>query len=241
MSEARIQKLLASVGLGSRREIEQWITAGDVTVNGQLATLGQKVTTADRISVKGQPCDLSSLAVQTTEVLIYHKPLAEICARSDPRGRKTVFDHLTPPKTGRWINVGRLDYWTTGLLLFTNDGELAHQLMHPKKQVKRYYHVGLDQTLSKSAEQKIVRGVTLDDGERAALVSCEPQGKQWYRVCLTRGKYREVRRIFQAVGYDVKRLIRMQYGPIKLPKTLKAGQFQPLSSADIMRLKQTLQ
>jgi 23S rRNA pseudouridine2605 synthase len=234
----RLQKLLAGAGHGSRRGIEEWIRAGRVTINGQPASLGDRATHADRICLDGKPLDLGG-AAESTEVLLYHKPLGEVTTRSDPEGRPTVFDHLPPAPSGRWIVVGRLDVNTSGLLLFTNDGELAHKLMHPSSEIEREYRVRLRGTPPAAVLASLRAGVQLEDGparfDRLEAESSDGS-HSWFRACLHEGRNREVRRLFEHVEFEVSRLSRMRYGPIELPSDLRAGAHRPLPQAQVQAL-----
>jgi 23S rRNA pseudouridine2605 synthase len=240
MSE-RLQKLLAGAGHGSRRGIEEWIRAGRVTLNDRVAVLGDRATAADRICLDGKPLDLGGRR-ETTEVLLYHKPVGEVTTRSDPEARPTVFERLPEPSSGRWIVVGRLDVNTSGLLLFTNDGELAHRLMHPSSEVEREYRVRLRGTPDPSVLTRLRHGVTLDDGPaRFDRIEAETTegSHSWFRVCLHEGRNREVRRLFEHVGFEVSKLARIRYGNVELPPDLRAGaskSLDPLSVADLGRL-----
>lgn len=233
MSE-RLQKLLAGAGHGSRRGIEEWIRAGRITINDRVAQLGDRATAADRICLDGKRLDLGGTR-ESVEVLLYNKPLGEVTTRNDPEGRPTVFDHLPPPKSGRWIVVGRLDVNTSGLLLFTNDGELAHRLMHPSSEVEREYRVRLRGTPSTEVLDRLRRGVELDDGpasfDRISLESHEGS-HSWFRVELHEGRNREVRRLFEHEGFMVSRLTRIRYGTVNLPRDLRAGDFVWLDAAE---------
>jgi 23S rRNA pseudouridine2605 synthase len=226
----RVQKLLAGAGHGSRRGIEEWIRAGRVTINGRPAALGDRATHTDRICLDGRPLDLTGSA-DSTEVLLYHKPLGEVTTRHDPEGRPTVFERLPSPGSGRWIVVGRLDVNTSGLLLFTNDGELAHRLMHPSSEVEREYRVRLHGTPSAAVLERLRQGVELEDGparfDRIELESADGS-HSWFRVALHEGRNREVRRLFEQVDFMVSRLSRLRYGPIDLPSDLRAGEFRKL-------------
>lgn len=229
----RLQKVLAAAGLGSRREIEGWIAAGRVAVNGVTAKLGQSAEPGDRISVDGQP--VTGQAAPQREVLLYHKPAGEVTTRFDPQRRPTVFDRLPPPRNGRWVVVGRLDTNTTGLLLFTTDGELANRLMHPSGEVEREYVVRVRGLPTDAALQRLRDGLMLEDG-MARFDRIEPQGQSaghaWYRVTLHEGRNREVRRLWSAAGYEVSRLCRVRYGSISLPQDLRPGSSR-LLSADV--------
>ncbi|MBU6379160.1 MAG: rRNA pseudouridine synthase [Gammaproteobacteria bacterium] len=233
----RLQKALAALGLGSRRSIEEWIRAGRITVNGAIAELGSRVGPADRVTVDGRPVDLAparAVAAARPVVLGYHKPIGEVTTRSDPAGRPTVFEHLPSPPAGRWIVVGRLDVNTSGLLLFTTDGELAHRLMHPSSEVEREYLVRVRSQPTAATLETLRRGVELEDGW-ARFDRLEPgnasDGHAWFRVVLHEGRNREVRRLWQAVGHEVSRLTRLRYGPVSLPPDLRPGQSRLLPDA----------
>ena len=236
MSE-RLQKLLASAGHGSRRGIEEWIRDGRITINGRVAALGDRASAADQVCLDGRQLDLGG--AESTAVLLYHKPVGEVTTRSDPEGRPTVFEHLPPPPGGRWIVVGRLDVNTSGLLLFTNDGALAHRLMHPSSEVEREYRVRLRGTPSAAVLERLRRGVELDDGpanfDRIEAEATEGS-HSWFRVCLHEGRNREVRRLFEHEGFDVSKLSRIRYGPIQLPADLRGGAYIRLETAGIEAL-----
>src|SRR5262245_58059344 len=237
MSE-RLQKLLAGAGHGSRRGIEEWIRAGRVTINGRAASLGDRATLQDKICLDGKPLDLGGRAV-TTEVLLYHKPMGEVTTRSDPEGRPTVFDRLPAPGSGRWIVVGRLDVNTSGLLLFTNDGELAHRLMHPSSEIEREYRVRLRGAPSESVLDRLRTGVELDDGPaRFDHIAAESRegSHSWLRVRLHEGRNREVRRLFEHQGFEVSKLNRIRYGNVHLDQDLRAGAHKLLTAGQIAEL-----
>jgi 23S rRNA pseudouridine2605 synthase len=224
---------LASAGLGSRRTIEAWIAAGRVTVAGKTAVLGDRAGPQDRIEVDGRPVRLRP-SDAPARILLYHKPVGELVTRSDPGGRPTVFQRLPRLTQGQWISIGRLDLNTSGLLLFTDAGELANRLMHPRYEVEREYLVRVLGTLSESTRRRLLRGVALEDGE-AAFTRLEPQGRavagaanQWYRAVLREGRKREVRRLFEAVGLQVSRLTRVRFGSLRLPRDLHPGQWVEL-------------
>jgi 23S rRNA pseudouridine2605 synthase len=233
----RLQKVLASLGLGSRRSIEEWIRDGRVTVNGVVAELGVRVGPSDRVLIDGRPVDLAALTRATASVVLgYHKPVGEMTTRSDPQGRPTVFDRLPPPPSGRWVVVGRLDVNTSGLLLFTTDGELAHRLMHPSSEVEREYLVRVRSHPDRETLDRLRRGVELEDGwARFDRIEAEAStdGHAWYRVVLHEGRNREVRRLWSAVGHEVSRLMRIRYGPVVLPRDLRPGESR-LLPADLV-------
>jgi 23S rRNA pseudouridine2605 synthase len=228
--DEKIQKVLANLGYASRREIERWIEAGRVRVNGEVIGLGERVTPADAISVDGKPVSRHS-PDNATRVLIYHKAPGEICSRSDPEGRPSVFDKLPRIKQGRWIVIGRLDFNTTGLLLFTNNGELANRLMHPRYGIEREYAVRVLGEVTSEHLLALQQGITLDDGLAKFVKICDAGGSganHWYHVSLLEGRHHEVKRLWAAVGLQVSRLHRIRYGPISLPRTVKLGQYQEL-------------
>lgn len=249
MSE-RLQKLLAAAGHGSRRQIEQWIRARRVTVNGHVAELGERADTGADVRLDGAPLQFSSLAATAREVLIYHKPAGEVTTRADPEGRPTVFERLPAPNAGRWVVIGRLDVNTTGLLLFTNDGALAHRLMHPSSEIEREYLVRVRGTPGAAVVEQLRRGVVLEDGP-ARFDSIEPEtedrlpggrareaegAQSAFRVILHEGRNREVRRLWEAAGFEVSRLTRLRYGPVRLPQDLRPGQCRPMAAAEAARL-----
>jgi 23S rRNA pseudouridine2605 synthase len=234
----RLQKWLAGRGLGSRREIERWISEGRITVDGELAELGLKVDGTERIQVDGKLVRTPKHE-QKARTLIYHKPPGEICTRSDPQGRRTVFQSLPKVLGGRWISVGRLDFQTTGLLMLTTDGELAHRLMHPSAQLQREYVVRALGELSDEQLAELKKGVQLEDGtakfNSIELTSGEGANKS-YRVTVSEGRNRIVRRLFEKVGCRVNRLMRISFGPIKLPRGLRPGKYQELDERELERL-----
>lgn len=232
----RLQKFLAHQGVGSRREIEAWIAAGLIQVNGATAILGTKVTAQDAITIKGQPLKTKA---PKQRVILYNKPVGQICTRLDPQNRPTVFSALPPLDNQRWIGIGRLDINSSGLILFTTDGELAHTLMHPRYNLEREYAVRILGKVTKEMQNKLLKGVTLDDGTSANFASIEFVGgkgaNSWYNVILKQGRYREVRRIWETQGVQVSRLIRIRYGTIKLPRDLAEGDFQELEYAMVKK------
>ena len=226
-SAERIQKVLAAAGLGSRREIETWISAGRVTINGRPAKLGDRIRDSDRVSVDGKPVRALERAGETRRrVILYHKPEGELTTRNDPEGRPTVFEALPRLRGSRWVSVGRLDTNTSGLLIFTNDGALANKLMHPSSEIEREYAV---RVLGKVTDEQLTllkRGVRLEDG-MAAFDDIQEAGGEganhWYHVTLREGRNREVRRLWEAVGVTVSRLIRVRFGALALPRDLPRG------------------
>lgn len=224
MSE-KLQKVLARAGLGSRRQIEQWIEAGRITINGDPTTLGARVTPDQTIRVDGRNIPTHVLQSQQ-RILIYHKPEGEVCTRSDPQGRPTVFEKLPKLRGARWITIGRLDFNTSGLLLFTTDGELANRLMHPSHEIEREYAVRVLGKVSAEMLARLKAGVMLEDGPAHfdAIVDAGGSGaNHWYHVVLKEGRNREVRRMWEAVGIKVSRLIRVRFGSVQLPPHFHTG------------------
>lgn len=234
----RLHKLLAQSGVGSRREMEDLIAAGRVSVNGELAHIGQSVNVGDRVKVNGKLVALRS-SDRLPRVLIYHKPEGEIVSRDDPEHRPTVFTALPKMSSARWVAVGRLDFNTSGLLLMTTSGDLANRLMHPRSQLVREYAVRILGELPEGARRSLLEGIELEDGT-ARLTAFQDAGgegaNRWYRIALFEGRNREVRRLFEAVGVRVSRLIRVRYGPFVLPPALRRGQFQELTETEVKRL-----
>ncbi|HEC13060.1 MAG TPA: pseudouridine synthase [Acidiferrobacteraceae bacterium] len=233
MSE-KLQKVLARAGLGSRRQLERWIEQGRVSVDGRTAQLGDRVTTDQKLMVDGK--SVSTMLGNQSHVLLYHKPEGEICTRDDPAGRPTVFSNLAAPRDGRWVVVGRLDLNTAGLLLFTTHGELANRLMHPRYRVVREYAVRVLGQVDAADLKRLKKGVVLDDGP-ARFQRIEDTGGEganhWYRVQLAEGRNREVRRMWEAVGARVSRLIRIRFGPVILPRSLHPGQSRELGRDEV--------
>ena len=238
----KLQKVLANRGLGSRREIEQWISAGRLKINGVVAKLGDRVSQSDVIQLDGKKLTPSPKQ-SINRVIAYHKPAGQICSRKDPQGRDSVFDHLPPIKGKRWVMVGRLDYNTSGLLLFTTSGELAHRLMHPSFEIEREYAVRVFGALSKNAAKSLTEGVMLE-GKLAkvdSIVDAGGEGRNhWFHVCLKEGQNREIRRLFEHVDTTVSRLIRIRYANIKLDRTLKPKSWLELSTNEINGLAQNV-
>ncbi len=235
----KLQKVLAQSGAGSRRDIEQWIAEGRVTVNGKAAHTGQRVSYGDRVAVDGKPVRVR-IAPLPTRVIAYHKPVGEIVTHDDPQQRPTVFRKLPRLVQGKWQSVGRLDINTEGLLLFTNSGELANQLMHPRFGIEREYAVRVLGSLDGEARTKLLEGVDVE-GQRAAFLSIDEGSgdgaNRWYRVTIAEGRHREVRRLFDAVGLAVSRLIRIRYGAVVLPRGLKRGVWVDLAEGDVKALR----
>jgi len=237
----RLHKVLAQAGIGSRRTIETWIKAGKIHINGTLATLGQPVCAQDKVTVQGKLISLDNAYEQTTQVLMYHKDEGEICSRQSEIGKRTVFANLPPLKTGRWVMVGRLDVNTSGLLLFTNNGKLAHQLMHPRFQIVRQYAVRVIGNVTENMLANLKKGVRIPEVGLCKFQDITtrnaPSGKnQWFTVTLSEGKYREVRQLWASQNCTVSRLIRIQYGKISLPRDLKKGHWRKLSEAQVQSL-----
>ncbi len=237
MSE-RLQKFLARAGLGSRRQIEDWVRQGRISVNGSPARLGLQVGEADRIQIDGKPVSARSER-PARRVLAYYKPVGEMTTRRDPEGRPTVFERLPWLRDGRWIAVGRLDLNTQGLLLLTNDGELANRLMHPSSQVEREYAVRVLGGVALETLKRLQQGVSLDDGLARFDEIREAGGEganRWYHVILREGRNREVRRLWESQGVTVSRLIRVRYGPIVLRRGLHPGRWDELDDAQLRAL-----
>lgn len=238
----KLHKMLAQMGLGSRRELEEWIAAGRVTVNGQPAHVGQRISEGDKIKVNGKLVHMR-FAPRVPKVLLYHKPEGEIVSRDDPEGRPSVFDGLPKIINGRWIAVGRLDYNTSGLLLFTTNGDLANKLMHPSAGLEREYAVRILGELTDEQKDSLLDGLLLDDGP-AAFNSISDAGGEganhWYRVTIGEGRNREVRRMFELLGLTVSRLTRLRYGPVVLPPRLMRGKVMELSDREVLELMKTL-
>lgn len=232
----KLQKVLARSGLGSRREMETLIDAGLVTVNGRTATLGDRITDRDRVTVRGRPVSLKAEDDLPRRVIMYNKPEGELVTRKDPEGRRTVFDHLPRLRGERWIAIGRLDINTSGLLLFTNDGELANRLMHPSHQVEREYAVRVMGEVTDEMLSAMKEGVMLEDGV-ARFTDIQLVGGEginvWYHVVITEGRNREVRRLWESQGVTVSRLKRVRYGNIYLDKRTKMGEWIELTQSEI--------
>src|SRR3990167_1602371 len=237
MKTEKLQKILANAGLGSRRQLEEIIAAGRVCVNGQIAKLGDRSDSADQIKVDGRLVRLTEKF--KTRVLIYHKPIGQVCTRYDEEGRATVFDSLPNLHKGRWISIGRLDISTCGLLLFTNDGVLANALMHPRQEIEREYAVRVLGEVAPEVIKNLLTGVRLEDGE-AKFQSIVPAGGEganhWYHVVLTEGRNREVRRLWESQGVTVSRLVRVRFGSVHLPRYVGLGKWHELDKEEIIKL-----
>ena len=234
----RLHKLLAQSGVGSRREMEELIAAGRVNINGDVAQTGQSASPGDRVKVNGRLVHLK-FSNRLPRVIIYHKPEGEIVSRDDPNHRPTVFTSLPKMSGGRWVAVGRLDFNTSGLLLFTTSGDLANRLMHPRYNLVREYAVRVLGEMPADARERLLAGIELDDGPAQFSTFQEAGGdgaNHWYRVSLFEGRNREVRRMFEAVGVVVSRLMRVRYGPFVLPPSLKRGQVLELGEGDVQKL-----
>ncbi len=238
MSE-KLQKVLARAGFASRREIEKWIADGRIKVNGKVADVGLRVSDEDRILVDGKKLTRHKLSPRDRRVILYNKPEGEICTRNDPEGRPTVFDRLPPLKHGRWVAVGRLDFNTSGLLLFTNDGTLANQLMHPSYQLEREYAVRVSGEVTPDMVQRMHKGVIIDE-QLCRFTDIQFFGgtgvNQWYHVVIMEGRNREVRRLWESQGVRVSRLKRVRFGPIFIPSEVRKGRYQELSKAELNKL-----
>ncbi len=231
----RLHKVLAQSGLGSRREMETLIAAGEVRINGTVATVGAQVEPGDRVTVRQRPVRLKFDEMQV-RILLYHKPEGEIVSRDDPEGRALVFDALPRLKGEKWVSVGRLDFNTSGLLIFTTSGTLAYRLTHPKFEIEREYAVRVVGELTEEQMRQSCKEILLEDGPARFEVIRDNGGEgtnHWYQVVLKEGRNREVRRLFEALNLMVGRLIRVRFGLIALPPRLKRGQFHELDSAAV--------
>ncbi len=233
----KLQKVLARIGVGSRRDVEAWISQGRIKVNGVAATLGQRVDLHDAIAVDGKLIKREEAAEATRRVIMYNKPDGEICTRDDPEGRPTVFDRLPRPKEGRWINIGRLDINTTGLLLFTTDGELANRLMHPSYEMDREYAVRVRGEVDDEMIERLKAGVMLEDGPaKFTDIQKAPGGEgfnHWYHCVVMEGRNREVRRLWESQGMVVSRLKRVRFGPVFLNSDLPMGRWREMTQGEI--------
>ncbi len=238
----RLQKVLANLGLGSRREVENWISEGRIKVDGETAILGCQVDGTENITLDGRKVEISN-EQQERRVLIYYKPEGEITSRHDPEGRPTIFDSLPRISQGRWITVGRLDINTQGLLLVTNDGELAHRLMHPSHELEREYAVRVIGDFTDEMADNMRNGIEFEDGVskfEEILWSGGTGANFWYHVTVKGGKNREVRRLWESQGLMVSRLIRIRYGNVELPKGLREGQFIDIDPETLKELVESV-
>ena len=233
----KLQKVLARIGVGSRRDVEAWITQGRIKVNGKDATLGLRVDMHDAITIDGKVIKREEAAETVRRVIMYNKPDGEICTRDDPEGRPTVFDKLPRPKEGRWINIGRLDINTTGLLMFTTDGELANRLMHPSYEMDREYAVRVRGEVDDEMIERLKAGVVLEDGPaRFTDIQQAPGGEgfnHWYHCVVMEGRNREVRRLWESQGLVVSRLKRVRFGPVFLNSDLPMGRWREMSQYEV--------
>lgn len=236
----RLHKVLARAGFGSRRQMEEWIKEGRVSINGKIATIGESVIEKDRIRVDGKVVAKERLFFKKIRLIGYHKPVGEICTRDDPEGRRTVFESLPKLRTGRWVAVGRLDLNTSGLILFTTDGELANQLMHPSREIEREYAVRVMGEVDEAMLQRLKSGVELEDG-MASFYRIEKAGEgegknHWYHVILREGRNREVRRLWESQELQVSRLTRVRYGTIIMPRSIRLGKIWDIDPAEAQTL-----
>jgi 23S rRNA pseudouridine2605 synthase len=235
----KIQKVLARAGFGSRREMETWITDGRVKINGRVAVLGDRASPEDSLVVDGKKVANSSPDAVMPRVLIYNKPENEICSRKDPEGRPSVYDRLPQIKHGRWVAVGRLDFNTSGLLLFTTDGELANRLMHPSANIDREYAVRVMGDVSDEMIKTLLKGVIIDDHlcRFTDVQFFAGDGKnRWYHVVIMEGRNREVRKLWESQGVRVSRLKRVRYGPVFIPSRVKKGQLYEMKTTEVITL-----
>ncbi len=242
MSEERLQKALARMGFGSRREIEGWIEQGRVKLNGEVAELGVKVKDGDRTEFNGKRIVIRAPKAEV-RVLVYNKPVGQVCSRKDEKGRPSVFDNLPKITNARWVSVGRLDINTSGLILFTNNGELANRLMHPSNEVEREYAVRVRGEVTDEKLRQLKKGVSLEDGP-AHFDNIEDGGgdgaNHWYHVVLREGRNREVRRLWEAIDTQVSRLIRIRYANVHLPRDLRQGKAVDLELKEVKQIMQSV-
>lgn len=242
----KLQKILARAGFGSRRAVEALIAEGLVKINGRTAKLGDRATEMDKLKVRDLPVKESRLEIQPTEVLLYNKPEGRLCTRSDEKGRDTIFEQLPRIHNGRWISIGRLDVNTSGLLILTNNGELANRLMHPSFEIEREYTVRVFGEVSDDLIKLLKSGVMLDDGPARfdkisrMKVAEDESMNNWFRVVISEGRNREVRRIWESQGVQVSRLHRVRYGEFQLPRGLRKGKTESLGWKQINQLLATV-
>ena len=241
MSE-KIQKVLANAGLASRRTIEKWLSEGRISINGQIAKLGDRMIPLDKVRVDGREVKLIKSEHKKCRVLLYHKPEGEICSRSDPEKRPTIFDRLPLLRNSRWISIGRLDFNTSGLLLLTNDGELAHRLMHPSTEIEREYAVRILGEVTPLMMKKLKKGVMIDDkiAQFNSIIDAGGEGSNhWYHVVVKEGRNRIVRKLWESQGVKVSRLMRIRFGSITLPRALRRGRWMELDPHEVTSLKES--
>ena len=239
----RIQKVLANAGYGSRREIEKLINNGKIKVNGKLATIGQCIEEKDQVAINSRPIRLHQQRKKKPKVLAYYKQAGEVCTRRDEKGRETVFKNLPRLRNSRWISIGRLDLNTTGLLLFTTDGELANKLMHPSSEIEREYAVRVFGRVTNENINTLLDGVELEDGFAKFTDIVDSSGKgtnHWYHVVVMEGRNKEVRRLWESQGVQVTRLIRTRFGSYILPRKKRVGQFWRLDEKEIKSLENSI-
>ena len=239
----RIQKVLANAGYGSRREIEKLINNGKIKVNGKLATIGQCIEEKDQVAINSRPIRLHQQRKKKPKVLAYYKQAGEVCTRRDEKGRETVFKNLPRLRNSRWISIGRLDLNTTGLLLFTTDGELANKLMHPSSEIEREYAVRVFGRVTNENINTLLDGVELEDGFAKFTDIVDSGGKgtnHWYHVVVMEGRNKEVRRLWESQGVQVTRLIRTRFGSYILPRRKRVGQFWRLDEKEIKSLENSI-
>lgn len=232
----KIQKVLAHAGIASRRQIESWIEAGRISVNGQLATIGDRIALHDQVFLDGREIKLQRSRQQKTRVLLYHKPEGELCTRHDPENRPTIFERLPLIRNSRWISVGRLDFNTAGLLLLTNDGDLANHLMHPSSEIEREYAVRVRGLVLPETLATLKKGLMLEDGPAHFddIIDVGGSGSNhWFHVIVKEGRNRLVRRLWEKAGFEVSRLIRVRFGPLALPPYLKRGKSMELTQEEL--------
>ena len=237
----RIQKRLAAAGVGSRRAVDQWVAEGRVRINGRVATAGTRVRVGDRVRIDGRRVYVPP--PEACRLILYNKPPGEVTTRRDPEGRRTVFERLPRLRSERWVAVGRLDINTSGLMLFATYGELAHRLMHPRYRMEREYAVRILGPVEPAMLGRLQRGVELEDGP-ARFLSVEEEGgegaNRWFRVVLGEGRNREVHRLWESQGVRVSRLIRVRFGPVRLPSPLRAGAFMDVPDRERAVLFETV-
>lgn len=238
--QERIQKVLAQLGVASRRTVESWITAGKITVNGKPATLGQPIGPHDRVQVQGKPVSLEHYGELPTRVLKYYKPEGEVCSHQAMDECPSVFAALPRIREGKWVMIGRLDVNSMGLLLFTNNGQLAHSMMHPRFQLPRKYVVRIIGRITQEHIENMKLGVVFEEGmfkfDEIVQHPSRTGVNSWFTVTLHQGHYREVRRLFESQGATVNRLSRVQFGEVTLPRFLRRGKWEELSEMEVKRL-----